>query len=99
MRKVYLFEISDITENQIKLPYSTGLIWGHCILDNTIKSNYELGGWIYYRDEIDRILSKVENPSVVGFSNLSKNQGYFDFVVSKQNFRPWDTKMKENSQI
>ena len=73
MRKVYLFEISDITENQIKLPYSTGLIWGQCILDNTIKSNYELSGWIYYRDEIDKILSKVKNPSIVGFSNFVWN--------------------------
>ena len=72
-KQVYLFEISDITENQVKLPYSTGLIWGHCILDNTIKSNYELGGWIYCRDEIDRILSKVENPSIVGFSNFVWN--------------------------
>ena len=69
-KQVYLFEISDITENQVKLPYSTGLIWGHCILDNAIKSNYELGGWIYYRDKIDCILSKVENPSIVGFSNF-----------------------------
>ena len=72
-KQVYLFEISDITENQVKLPYSTGLIWGHCILDNTIKSNYELGGWIYYRDKIDCILSKVENPSIVGFSNFVWN--------------------------
>ena len=72
-KQVYLFEISDITENQVKLPYSTGLIWGHCILDNAIKSNYELGGWIYYRDKIDSILSKVENPSIVGFSNFVWN--------------------------
>ena len=42
-KQVYLFEISDITENQVKLPYSTGLIWGYCALDDKIKSNYELG--------------------------------------------------------
>ena len=52
-KQVYLFEISDTYNGQVKLPYSTGLIWGHCILDNTIKSNYELGGWIYYLDKID----------------------------------------------
>jgi len=45
-KQVYLFEISDTYNGQVKLPYSTGLIWGHCIVDNAIKSNYELGGWI-----------------------------------------------------
>ena len=72
-KQVYLFEISDTYNGQVKLPYSTGLIWGYCILDNTIKSNYELGGWLYYRDDIDKILSKVENPSIVGFSNFVWN--------------------------
>ena len=82
-KQVYLFEISDITENQVKLPYSTGLIWGHCILDNAIESNYELGGWIYYRDEIDRILSKVENPSIVGFSNFVWNT-HINYKLAKK---------------
>ena len=72
-KQVYLFEISDNFAGQVKLPYSTGLIWGHCILDNTIKSNYDLGGWIYYRDNIDKILSKIDNPSVVGISNFVWN--------------------------
>lgn len=83
MKKVYLFEISDITENQIKLPYSTGLIWGHCILDNAIESNYELGGWIYCRDKIDRILSKVENPSIIGFSNFVWNT-HINYKLAKK---------------
>ena len=82
-KQVYLFEISDTYNGQVKLPYSTGLIWGHCIVDNAIKSNYELGGWIYYRDEIDRILSKVENPSIVGFSNFVWNTN-INYKLSKK---------------
>jgi len=82
-KQVYLFEISDITENQVKLPYSTGLIWGQCILDNTIKSNYELGGWIYYRDVIDKIMNKIDNPSVVGFSNFVWNT-HINYKLAKK---------------
>ena len=59
------------------------MIWGHCIVDNAIKSNYELGGWIYYRDEIDRILSKVENPSIIGFSNFVWNTN-INYKLSKK---------------
>ncbi len=72
-KQIYLFEISDNFVGQVKLPYGTGLIWGYCAQDDTIKSNYELGGWIYYRDEIDRIMGKIDNPSVVGFSNFVWN--------------------------
>jgi putative methyltransferase len=82
-KQVYLFEISDIIENQVKLPYNTGLIWGYCTQDDTIKSNYELGGWIYYRDKIDSILSKVENPSIVGFSNFVWNT-QINYLLAKK---------------
>ena len=39
MKNAYLFEINDIIANQIKLPYSTGLIWSHCILNEKIKKD------------------------------------------------------------
>ena len=42
MKNVYLFEIADVTAQQVKLPYSTGLIWGHCHLNETIVKNYKL---------------------------------------------------------
>ena len=71
-KQVYLFEISDITENQVKLPYSTGLIWGYCAQDDTIKSNYELGGWIYYRDKIDSIASPAPTLSTAVGANASQ---------------------------
>ena len=54
MKEVYLFEISDITANQVRLPYSTGLIWGYCSLYDDIKLNYNLSGWFYYREKIDK---------------------------------------------
>ncbi len=39
MYKISFLELSDITANQVKLPYSTGLIWGYCRLNPTIKEN------------------------------------------------------------
>ena len=76
MKNVYLFEINDIIANQIKLPYSTGLIWSHCLLNEDIKSNYNLAGWFYYREDQKSILDKIENPHVIGFNCFVWNYKY-----------------------
>ena len=70
MKNAYLFEINDIIANQIKLPYSTGLIWSHCILNEEIKNNYDLAGWFYYREDQEDILAKVKDPHVIGINCL-----------------------------
>jgi len=71
-----LFEINDIIANQIKLPYSTGLIWSHCILNEEIKNNYDLAGWFYYREDQEDILAKVKDPHVIGFNCFVWNYKY-----------------------
>ena len=70
MKNAYLFEINDIIANQIKLPYSTGLIWSHCLLNEEIKNNYDLAGWFYYREDQEDILAKVKDPHVIGLQPI-----------------------------
>ena len=41
-KNVYLFEINDILANQVKLPYSVGLIWSYCSTIEKINNNYNL---------------------------------------------------------
>lgn len=68
MKSIYLFEINDVIANQIKLPYSTGLIWSHCMEDKKIADNYDLDGWFYYRQDLEDIIRKIKNPIIVGFN-------------------------------
>jgi putative methyltransferase len=68
MKNVYLFEINDVLTGQIKLPYSTGVIWSYCIAEKTISENYKLDGWFYYRQDIEEILDQIKEPSVLGFN-------------------------------
>jgi len=75
-KNIYLFEINDIIANQIKLPYSTGLIWSYCLQDQTITDNYNLDGWFYYRQEVDDILSQINNPHIIGFNCFVWNYEY-----------------------
>ena len=65
---IYLFEINDVLTGQIKLPYSTGVIWSYCLLNEEINNKYSLDGWFYYRQDIEEIMDKIENPSVLGFN-------------------------------
>ena len=68
MKRLYLVEISDVYANQIRLPYSTGVVWSYCTKDKTIMDNYELVDWFYYRQKVDNIIDSIENPEVIGFS-------------------------------
>ena len=83
MKNVYLFEINDVIANQMKLPYSTGLIWSHCLLNDKIAQNYKLDSWFYYRQDIDPILDKIKEPSVVGFNCFVWNWEYNNVVAKK----------------
>lgn len=88
MQNVYLFEINDIIANQMKLPYSTGLIWSYCILDEAITNNYKLDGWFYYRQDMDDIVDQIDNPSVIGFSCFVWNWK-FNRDISKKIKEKW----------
>ena len=83
MKKVYLFEINDVIANQMKLPYSTGLIWSHCLLNDEITKNYILDDWFYYRQEIPTILEKIKEPSVIGFNCFVWNWEYNNVLAKK----------------
>ena len=67
-RNLYLFELSDIFANQVYLPYSSGVVWSYCKSKELVKDNYELKEWFYYRDKLETILSKIENPDILAFS-------------------------------
>ena len=75
-KNVYLFEMSDVMANQAKLPYSTGLIWSYCLESESIKKNYNLADWFWFKDTentVKNIFNKIKNPSVVGLGSFIWN--------------------------
>ena len=78
MKNLYILELSDKYENQVRLPYSTGLIWSYCKTFNQIKENYNLSNWFYYKDDINQIFNSIIDPDVIIFScyvwNLEHNK-------------------------
>jgi putative methyltransferase len=68
MKRMYMLELSDVFGDQVYLPYSTGVVLSHAFSNSDIKENYELIDWFYYRESLDVILNKIEEPDVIGFS-------------------------------
>jgi len=85
-KKLYFVEVDSVYSNfekKLKLPYSTGLIWSYCLQNQEIKNNYELANWICYRDDIDVVFDKIENPSIVGFSCFTWNWKFNKILAQK----------------
>jgi len=85
-KKLYFVEVDSVYSNfekKLKLPYSTGLIWSYCLQNQEIKNNYELSDWICYRDDIDEVFDKIENPSIVGFSCFTWNWKFNKILAQK----------------
>jgi radical SAM superfamily enzyme YgiQ (UPF0313 family) len=73
MKNIYIFEMGDIYDNQVRLPYSTGLIWSYCKTFDQIKNNYNLKKWFFYKKSTNDILKDIINPSVAIFSSFIWN--------------------------
>ena len=74
MHKISFLEIAPVFSNQVKLPYSTGVIWSHCLTNNKIKNNFELHKWIYIHENEDDIFKELIDSDIVGVSNFVWNE-------------------------
>jgi len=85
MKKISFLELSDITANQVKLPYSTGLIWGYCRLNPIIKENFslEMEDWMYYRQDEDKIIEQIKDSHIIGVSNFVWNSVQNTSIIRK----------------
>ena len=73
-KRVTFLEIAPVFSNQVKLPYSTGVIWSHCLTNKIIKNNYELYEWIYVHEDEDLIFEKIKKSDIIGVSNFVWNE-------------------------
>lgn len=76
MKNLYILELSDKYESQVRLPYSTGLIWSYCKTIKDIEHNYNLSKWFFYKDNIEDICKSIVNPDVIIFSSFVWNWQY-----------------------
>ena len=47
--------------NAFYLPYTSGVLWSYAIQFDYIKDNYELGEFIWRRDDIDEVVNRLKD--------------------------------------
>ena len=68
MKRLYIFELSDVFAGQVYLPYSSGVVWSYVNNFKKIKKNFELKDWFFARENKEDIINKIERPDILLFS-------------------------------
>jgi putative methyltransferase len=76
-KSVYLSQISiQYGSNSLFLPYSVGCLWSYAQTIPSIAEAYTLTGWLVRRDPVDEVVSRLDNPAVLGLSCYMWNEQY-----------------------
>lgn len=62
--------------NAYYLPYSPAVLWAYAQKFDYIKSNYQLGNFIWRRDPIPEAIEILKDSAIVGFSTYIWNKSY-----------------------
>lgn len=80
MKNVYMVQASTIHNGNnfqaAYLPYATGLLVSYAWSNEIIKSEYRFKKFVFIREDIETVVSSLENPAVIGFSNYLWNTEY-----------------------
>ena len=76
--KLYLIQISATygSNKFCFLPYSVGSLWSYAVSNEVVKQNYFLEDIFFLREDFDKVLNRMDNPSVVAFSLYVWNENY-----------------------
>lgn len=78
-KNVYLLQVSAVYGESVKtayLPYASGCLAAYAWNDKKIADHYNLGRFIFIRENIERAIDSLEDPFLVGFSSYIWNMEY-----------------------
>ena len=78
-KNVYFVQANPVygeTEKNVYIPYAAGCIAAYAWSDETVDENFNLGRFIYTRENIEAALVSLKNPFLIGFSCSVWNMEY-----------------------
>lgn len=81
-KKLYFFQVNYPYGKSAHIPYTAGQLAAYAFDDKDVSDNYVLEKIFFLRDKIDRVLDKIDNPSVVAFSTYIWNFNYNKTIAS-----------------
>jgi len=67
-KEVYLNEYNVFMEGSTYFPFVSGILKANAFQFPHIRENYQFESFVFYRDNLENVIKKYKNPSVVGFS-------------------------------
>jgi radical SAM superfamily enzyme YgiQ (UPF0313 family) len=87
MYNVYLiqpnYDWGPENKTEYYIPYSAGLLWSYAAQFDEIKNNFHLKEIIFKRENINTVVERIENPSILAFSCYMWNWEYNKLLASK----------------
>lgn len=75
-KNIYLIQPTFLSSSSVYFPYAIGALASYAFSFEDIKENYELKDVFFLRDKINDIVSSLEKPFLIGFSNYIWNFEY-----------------------
>ncbi len=75
-KNIYFIQPNTLLGNSVYFPYAVGVLSSYALQFEDISSKYELAGIIFKEDTTEEVMSAIENPEIVGFSNYFWNYDY-----------------------
>ena len=86
MKNVYFVQVdvsaSSGTQNAY-LPYTAGILAASAFTSEIVKANCEFKGFVFLREEVDDVVSKLDSPSFMGFSNYCWSTEYNKLLAKR----------------
>ena len=76
MKNVYLIQPNNLLSNEIFLPYAAGAIAAYAWQFEEIQREYALCDIFFMKEDIERVVERMDNPFFVGFSCYMWNVNY-----------------------
>ena len=73
MKNIYFIQVGFAFDKSVYLPYATGTIVAYCKAQPDISAEYSFPEIIFRRDDIESIVSKMDNPFIAAFSTYVWN--------------------------
>lgn len=76
MKKIYMVQPNSQFGNSVYFPYAAGSLVAYAFSNETVKKEYSFEGFVYKREDIETVVSGMDDPFLVGFSCYVWNYEY-----------------------
>ncbi len=82
-KNIYMVQANYLHGNSTYFPFAVGTLIAAACSNKQIVENYDFKEIIFLREDTEKLLSRLENPAIIGFSNYIWNYEYNRLLASK----------------